>query len=93
MPKKTEAVAPADAAPIAPVPSQDELTRLADGAHSGPHAVLGQHPIEGTEAVVIRALRPLARQVVAVLASGARVELGHVGSGVWQGVSVAGLQP
>ncbi len=41
-------------------------------------------------AVVIRALRPLAREVVAVLDNGARVELGHIGHGVWQGVSVAG---
>ena len=99
MPKKTDVTAdptttdaPVDAGPIAPIPADDELARLADGTHSGPHAVLGQHPIEGTEAVVIRALRPLAVQVVAVLENGARVELGHVGSGVWQGVSVAGFQ-
>jgi 1,4-alpha-glucan branching enzyme len=91
MPKKT-APTPADATPVAPVPTDDVLGRIADGTHSGPHSVLGQHPIDGTEAVVIRALRPLAREVVAVLDSGARVELGHIGSGVWQGVSVAGFQ-
>ncbi|MBW4040653.1 MAG: 1,4-alpha-glucan branching protein GlgB [Acidobacteria bacterium] len=94
MPKKTEAAsaAPADATPVAPVPADDVLAHLADGTHSGPHSVLGQHPVEGVDAVVIRVLRPLAREVVAVLASGARVELGHIGWGVWQGVSIAGFQ-
>ncbi|MFD1721798.1 1,4-alpha-glucan branching protein GlgB [Amnibacterium endophyticum] len=77
--------------PAAPVPGEDVLGSIADGTHSGPHSVLGQHPVGDTGAVVIRALRPLARQVVAVLDSGDRVELGHVGQGVWQGVSTAGL--
>ena len=68
------------------------LAQLAEGTHSGPHSVLGQHPVDGTDAVVIRVLRPLAREVVAVLDSGARIELGHIGWGVWQGVSVVGFQ-
>ncbi|HEV7622763.1 MAG TPA: 1,4-alpha-glucan branching protein GlgB [Amnibacterium sp.] len=74
-------------------PSEHELARVADGTHSGPHAVLGQHPagLPDAAAVVIRALRPLARTVVAVLDTGARVELAHIGHGVWQGVSVAGF--
>ena len=42
-----------------------------------PHSVLGQHPagLPDADAVVIRALRPLAREVVAVLDNGARIEL------------------
>ncbi len=88
----TPVTAPVDASPAAPVPADEELARLADGTHTGPHSVLGQHPVEGSEAVVLRALRPLARQVVAVLDGGAHVELGHIGRGVWQGVSVAGFQ-
>ncbi|MGN6743710.1 MAG: 1,4-alpha-glucan branching protein GlgB [Amnibacterium sp.] len=93
MPKKQQTVPPA-AAPEAPRPSDDALARIADGSHSGPHSVLGQHPagLPDSDAVVIRALRPLAQEVVAVLDSGARIELAHIGWGVWQGVSVAGFQ-
>ncbi|WP_210480875.1 1,4-alpha-glucan branching protein GlgB [Naasia sp. SYSU D00948] len=72
-----------------------ELARIAGGVHSGPHSVLGQHPIhaEGvTDPVVaIRALRPLAEKVTAVLSTGARVDLAHIGHGVWQGVSILGF--
>src|SRR6185437_4803689 len=42
---------------------------------------------------VIRALRPLADAVTAVLSTGAKVSLAHVGYGIWQGVSVLGPQP
>src|SRR3954454_13710777 len=75
-------------------PSDDMLARIADGSHSGPHSVLGQHPagLPGSDAGVIRALRPLAKEVVAVLDDGARVELAHIGWGVWQGVSVTAFQ-
>jgi 1,4-alpha-glucan branching enzyme len=80
--------------PPIPTPDGAVLQRIADGTHSGPHSVLGQHPVQGAsdDLVVIRALRPLAREVVAVLATGARVELEHVGYGVWQGLSTAGFQ-
>jgi 1,4-alpha-glucan branching enzyme len=74
----------------------DTLRRIAAGTHSGPHSVLGQHPVAVEQVtdpvVVIRALRPLADKVTAVLASGARIELSHVGWGVWQGASLIGLQ-
>ena len=41
---------------------------------------------------VIRTRRPLAREVVAVLASGARIELSHVLGGVWEGAHTLGPQ-
>ena len=72
------------------------LQEIAGGVHSGPHSILGQHPVEAPgvtdPVVVIRALRPLATSVAAVLSSGARVELAHVGWGVWQGTSIVGFQ-
>ena len=94
MPKKTDIATedPVGTVPAAPIPDDDLLAQLAEGTHTGPHSVLGQHPVDGTDAVVIRVLRPLAREVVAVLDSGARIELGHIGWGVWQGVSVVGFQ-
>src|SRR5919199_3226726 len=83
-----------NALPPIPTPDGAVLERIANGTHSGPHSVLGQHPVHGGDEnlVVIRALRPLAREVVAVLATGARVALEHIGWGVWQGVSTAGFQ-
>ncbi len=75
--------------------ADDTLRAIAEGRHHEPHAVLGQHPIAAgrvTDPVtVIRALRPLARRVTAVLDSGPRVELAHLGHGIWQGVSITGL--
>lgn len=75
-------------------PSQDLLASIGSGSHFEPHAVLGQHLVaaEGiADAVtVIRALRPLAAGVEAVLSSGARISLAHIGHGVWQGFSVLG---
>ncbi len=75
----------------APTPPDGELQAIAAGEHTGPHSVLGQHP-SGDGGVVIRALRPLARDVVAVIAGGERVPMEHIGWGVWQGVSTAGFQ-
>ncbi|HEY8589207.1 MAG TPA: 1,4-alpha-glucan branching protein GlgB [Naasia sp.] len=79
-----------------PVLPEDELARIAAGVHTGPHSVLGQHPVvtEGVSdpVVVIRALRPLAQKVSAVLENGARIDMSHVAHGVWQGVSILGLQ-
>ena len=82
---------PAAAVPAAPpIPAEDDLVRIADGTHSGPHSVLGQHPFDG-DRVVVRAVRPLAQTVTAVTADGAEVPLEHIGHGVWQGVNEAGL--
>ncbi|BDI21934.1 1,4-alpha-glucan branching protein GlgB [Herbiconiux sp. L3-i23] len=79
-----------------PTIDDDTLRRVAAGTHSGPHSVLGQHPVALEQVtdpvVVIRALRPLADKVTAVLASGARIELSHLGWGIWQGTSLIGFQ-
>ncbi|WP_314149320.1 1,4-alpha-glucan branching protein GlgB [uncultured Leifsonia sp.] len=73
----------------------DELLRaIATGSHHDPHAVLGQHRVNaaGVEdpVTVIRALRPLAEAVFAILPNGAHIELAHVGHGVWQGIDIVG---
>jgi 1,4-alpha-glucan branching enzyme len=77
-----------------PTPSADELAAVASGVHHNPHTVLGQHrfaPEVADPLTVIRALRPLATEVTAVLDTGARVELAHVGHGIWQGTQTLGL--
>ncbi len=63
-------------------PSHEELERLVGGAHHDPHGLLGMH-VQG-DRLVIRALRPDAESVVA-LVDGDRVELAHFFGGVWQG--------
>jgi 1,4-alpha-glucan branching enzyme len=85
---------PAPGLELPPVPEAD-LVRIAHGVHSGPHSVLGNHPLSGegeSATVVIRAFRPLAETVAAILADGSRVELTHLDSGVWHGLSQSGLQ-
>lgn len=76
--------------------SPELLATLAAGSHFDPHSVLGQHLVYaagvGDPTTVIRALRPLAESVHAVLPSGAHIELAHIGHGIWQGVSVLGVQ-
>jgi 1,4-alpha-glucan branching enzyme len=97
-----------DAAPASDAPARSDdpvrlpevadhdLRAVAEGVHSGPHAILGQHPVAidgvGDDLVVVRALRPLADGVSVILSTGARVELAHLGHGVWQGAHVLGLQ-
>ncbi|MFC0678581.1 1,4-alpha-glucan branching protein GlgB [Lysobacter korlensis] len=56
---------------------------IASGSHPRPHDHLGQRQ-EGMR-FVLRALRPLAESVTAVLADGTRVPLEHIGEGVWEG--------
>jgi len=72
------------------------LADVAAGIHHDPHSVLGQHLVaaDGVRdpVTVIRALRPLADAVSAVLSTGARIGLGHVGHGIWQGLSVLGTE-
>jgi len=60
------------------------LWRVSVGSHHDPHSVLGAHHVEG--GVVIRALRPLALRVTAVLEDGSELPLEHLENGVWQGV-------
>jgi 1,4-alpha-glucan branching enzyme len=61
--------------------SHDEIDRLVAGAHHDPHSVLGAHP--GQDGITIRALRPLAVSVTAVLPGGRRFALQHVHQGVF----------
>jgi 1,4-alpha-glucan branching enzyme len=61
--------------------SNDEIDVIIGGAHHNPHAVLGAHP--GPGGVTVRALRPLAGTVTAVLPDGRRFPLSHVHQGVF----------
>ncbi|GAA3869258.1 1,4-alpha-glucan branching protein GlgB [Leifsonia kafniensis] len=75
--------------------AEEVLNAVAAGRYHDPHAVLGQHlvsvPGVSDRLTIIRALRPLATEVVAILSTGARVELVHLHNGIWQGVSTIGL--
>src|SRR5690606_17070454 len=64
-----------------------DLDRLAGGAHHDPHSILGAHP--GPDGVTIRALRPLAEKVEA-LVGGVAHELRHIAHGVFE-VTIPGL--
>ena len=72
-----------------PAIADDVLAAVAEGRHSDPHSVLGQHGFElaGTPGVhtVIRSRRPLADTVEAILDDGRVVPLDHVGHGIWAG--------
>jgi 1,4-alpha-glucan branching enzyme len=87
---------PRDIALTLPHIADEALQAIGSGIHTGPHSVLGQHPveIEGVQdaVTVIRALRPLANEVVAILENGTRADLAHIGHGVWQGSHLTGLQ-
>ncbi|WP_432138099.1 1,4-alpha-glucan branching enzyme [Streptomyces sp. bgisy154] len=61
----------------------DDRARLLAGAHHDPHALLGAHPVP--DGVVIRALRPFARSVTA-LVDGERVPLASDGDGLFSAV-------
>lgn len=72
------------------------LQQIATGSNALPHDVLGQHVVQAPgvadPVTVVRVRRPLAEKVAIVLSSGARVELSHLGHGVWQGFHVLGPQ-
>jgi 1,4-alpha-glucan branching enzyme len=72
------------------------LWAVSAGSYFDPHSVLGQHEVtpEGfsEKVFVIRTRRPLAVEVTAVLASGARISLSHVEHGIWEGAHVVGFQ-
>ena len=79
-----------------PVLDDGLLGWIAEGSHYDPHSVLGQHHVVGTgkattPLTVIRARRPLALEVAAVLAGGQRIELAHIGHGLWEGAHTLGL--
>ena len=65
-----------------------EIDRLVGGDHHDPHGVLGAHPER--DGVTIRALRPLAERVEAVLPDGSRHPLRHFHEGVFVGTLPAG---
>jgi len=58
-----------------------EIDRVVAGTHHDPHAILGAHP--GTDGVLVRVLRPLAKSVTVVLPDGARFPAEHVHEGVF----------
>ena len=75
--------------PTGPVIADDVLAAVAEGRHSDPHSVLGQHGFDiagspGTH-TVIRTRRPLADSVDALLDDDTVVPLAHVGHGIWAG--------
>jgi 1,4-alpha-glucan branching enzyme len=78
-PGSTPADSPAGK-PADPV-SREAIEAVVAGLHHDPHSVLGAHP--GPAGVTIRALRPLARTVTAVLPDGRRVPLAHLHGGVF----------
>jgi 1,4-alpha-glucan branching enzyme len=61
--------------------SHGEIDRMVAGVHHDPHSVLGAHP--GPGGVIVRALRPLAASVTAVLPDGRRFAMDHVHQGVF----------
>ena len=67
-----------------------EIERVVAGQHHDPHSVLGAHP--GPNGVTIRALRPLATSVTAVLADGSRYPMPHRHQGVFE-VTLPESQP
>ncbi|QRO88010.1 1,4-alpha-glucan branching protein GlgB [Kytococcus sedentarius] len=70
--------------------SREEAHRIVEGRSHDPHAVLGLHPV--ADGIVIRALRPRARRVVALLPDGSRHELHHLADGIF-GAHLPGQSP
>ena len=76
-----DAPASSPAGPPADPVSREAIEAVVAGVHHDPHSVLGAHP--GPDGVTIRALRPLATTVTAVLPDGRRVPLAHQHRGVF----------
>lgn len=70
--------------PVTTPPTDVDLDRILVGAHHDPHSFLGAHPT-GDGHTVVRALKPLARTVVAVRPTGERAELAHERDGLFTG--------
>jgi 1,4-alpha-glucan branching enzyme len=75
----------------APQLDANALWRVSVGSHHEPHSILGAHYIDG--GFVIRALRPLAVRVSAILEDGTVLALTHLENGVWQGISAGAHLP
>jgi len=78
--KKATDKSPAAATPAPRPITNEELDRLAGGAHHDPHSILGAHPHAGR--VTVRALRPGAA-TVAIAIEDERHEMHHERGGVW----------
>ncbi|HEX4834264.1 MAG TPA: 1,4-alpha-glucan branching protein GlgB [Trebonia sp.] len=65
-----------------------EIDRLVAGHHHDPHSLLGAHAVPGSAGapghIAIRALRPMATSVTAVLGDGSRHPMPHLHGGVWE---------
>ncbi|WP_292832631.1 1,4-alpha-glucan branching protein GlgB [Microbacterium sp.] len=68
------------------VPADAVLDSVATGSYYAPHDVLGLHG-HADGGWVIRARRPLARTVTALLPDGERVPLAHLRGGIWEGTT------
>ncbi|MBD8609566.1 1,4-alpha-glucan branching protein GlgB [Frigoribacterium sp. CFBP 13729] len=66
-----------------------EVLAAAEGRHAHPHALLGEHTVDGV--TVVRVVRPLAGSVSVTGASGESVVLTHHAHGLWQGLAAAPL--
>ena len=71
--------------------SEGDLSRVVEGRHHDPHSILGPHLHDG--AVTIRALRPWATKVTAVLADGSSIELSHQFGGIFTGIAPVATVP
>jgi 1,4-alpha-glucan branching enzyme len=65
-----------------PVLDEAVLDQISHGSYAFPHDVLGVHKTE--QGFVIRALRPLAKSVTALLSDGQTLDLEHHYRGIWQ---------
>src|ERR1700731_113723 len=66
-----------------------EIERMVAGHHHNPHAILG--PALTDKGVTIRALRPLATSVTAVLPDGSKYPMPHLHQGVFEVTLPAGV--
>jgi 1,4-alpha-glucan branching enzyme len=70
----------------------NELDSLVRREHSNPHEVLGAHPV--ADGVVVRALRPAACSITALLEDGTRIELEQIhAGGVFEGLIEGASMP
>ncbi|WP_462417972.1 1,4-alpha-glucan branching protein GlgB [Kytococcus sp. Marseille-QA3725] len=70
--------------------SREVARRIVEGRSHDPHALLGLHSVD--DGVVIRALRPGARRVLALLPDGSQHELEHLEEGIF-GAHLPGVAP
>ncbi len=74
-----------------PEVSREQIWQVSAGSHHDPHSLLGLHPHEN--GWVVRTLKPLARRVYVEVSAGERIELNHLGHGIWQGFLASKTHP